>query len=98
MSRKCDICGKSPMFGSKISHAHNVTNRKFNVNLRKVKAVVNGSTKRINVCTRCIRSGWVQKPAKVKYVRPVEETKVESTVTIQESQQEPQSTPTTENG
>ena len=49
------------MFGHRISHAHNVTKRRWNVNLQRVRAVVNGSRKRIRVCTSCIRNGKVQK-------------------------------------
>ena len=64
MAQRCDICGKGPQFGSRVSHAHNVTNRRFNPNLQKVRAVLdNGTHQRIRVCTRCLRSGKVKKPA-----------------------------------
>lgn len=63
MSQVCCLCGKKPMYGHRVSHAHNVTNRRFNVNLQSVRAVVNGATKRIRVCTSCIRNGKVQKAA-----------------------------------
>lgn len=62
MSKRCDICGKGPMFGHTISHAHNVTNRRFDPNLHKMRAQVGGDVKKIRVCTRCLRSGKVQKP------------------------------------
>jgi large subunit ribosomal protein L28 len=62
MSKVCDICGKGPMFGHNISHAHNLTKRRFNPNLHKMRAQVSGDVKRIQVCTRCLRSGKVQKP------------------------------------
>ena len=55
------MCGKAPQFGNNISHAHNVTKRRWNVNLRTVRAIVNGASKRIRVCTTCLRSGKVQK-------------------------------------
>jgi large subunit ribosomal protein L28 len=61
MARVCDICGKGPQFGNNVSHAHNVTKRRWNVNLRPVKAMVNGASKRIRACTSCIRSGKVTK-------------------------------------
>ncbi len=61
MSRRCEICGKKPMVGSNISHAHNVTKRRFNPNLQRVKAVRNGRTKKMVVCTNCIKSGKVVK-------------------------------------
>ena len=61
MARVCDICGKGPQFGNNISHAHNKTKRRWNVNLQRVRAVVNRGHLRIRVCTSCIRSGRVQK-------------------------------------
>jgi large subunit ribosomal protein L28 len=61
MAQICDLCGKGPQFGNNISHAHNVTKRRWNINLRPVHAKVNGVGKRIRVCTRCLRSGKVVK-------------------------------------
>jgi large subunit ribosomal protein L28 len=63
MARICDICGKGPRFGNRISHAHNVSSRRWNVNLQSVRAVVGGAAKKIRVCTACLRSGKVQKAA-----------------------------------
>ena len=50
------------MFGNRVSHAHNVTNRRFNPNLQTVRAVTKGVQRRVKVCTRCLRSGKVTKP------------------------------------
>ena len=61
MARMCEVCGKKPVFGNNVSHAHNVTSRRWLPNLQKVRAVVDGGVKRIKVCTRCIRSGKIQK-------------------------------------
>jgi large subunit ribosomal protein L28 len=61
MAQVCDICGKKPLFGNTISHAHNVSRRRWNVNLRPVHAKINGVGKRIRACTSCIRSGKVVK-------------------------------------
>jgi large subunit ribosomal protein L28 len=61
MAQVCDICGKGPQFGNNISHAHNVTRRRWSVNLQAVKALVNGASKRIRVCTSCIKSGKIAK-------------------------------------
>jgi len=61
MARVCDICGKGPQFGNTISHAHNVSKRRWNVNLRPVHAKVGAATKHIRVCTSCLRSGKVVK-------------------------------------
>jgi large subunit ribosomal protein L28 len=61
MAQVCDICGKGPQFGNNISHAHNITRRRWNVNLQAVKALVNGASKRIRVCTSCIKAGKIAK-------------------------------------
>ena len=63
MAKECEICGRGPQFGNRVSHAHNVTKRRWNVNLQPVRALVNGATKRMKVCTSCIRNGKVQKSA-----------------------------------
>jgi len=63
MSRQCEICGKKPQFGHNISHAHNVTNRRWLPNLQSVRALVNGVPKRVRVCTSCLQAGKVIKNA-----------------------------------
>jgi len=56
MARKCDICGKGPQFGHTVSHAHNRTKRKWNLNLHK-KTIFDGERRRqIRICTRCMRT------------------------------------------
>ena len=49
------------MVGSNISHAHNVTKRRFNPNLQRVRAFSGGRVKKIMVCANCIKSGYVVK-------------------------------------
>lgn len=61
MARKCEICGKGPMVGHNISHAHNVTKRRWLPNLQKVRVKIDGNTRRMLVCTQCIRSGALEK-------------------------------------
>jgi large subunit ribosomal protein L28 len=62
MAQICQVCGKGPQFGNNVSHAHNITKRRWNVNLRPVKAKLeSGANKRIRVCTSCIKSGKVVK-------------------------------------
>jgi len=63
MAQVCEVCGKKPMSGNTISHAHNVSSRRFEPNLQRVRAVVNGGIRRLRVCTRCLRSGKVTKAA-----------------------------------
>jgi large subunit ribosomal protein L28 len=45
-----------------VSHSHRRTKRRWDPNIQRVRALINGSTKRINVCTSCIRAGKVAKP------------------------------------
>ena len=61
MAQKCELCGKGPQFGNNISHAHNTTRRRWNPNLQAVKAKVEGGSKRMRVCTSCIKTGKIVK-------------------------------------
>ncbi len=64
MARVCEICGKGPMTGNNVSHAHNKTRRRWLPNLKTVRqATPDGNRRRTRVCTRCIRSGAVIKAA-----------------------------------
>ncbi|MBQ9297468.1 MAG: 50S ribosomal protein L28 [Clostridia bacterium] len=62
---KCEICDKSVNFGNKLSitrsHISKRSTRTWKPNLRKVKAIIDGEPKRINVCTKCLRSGKVER-------------------------------------
>jgi len=53
---KCDICGKSPQFGHNVSHSNRHTNRKWRPNIQAATLVIDGQKKRLNVCTRCLRT------------------------------------------
>ncbi|MGB2957483.1 MAG: 50S ribosomal protein L28 [Bacteroidota bacterium] len=61
MAKVCEICGKKPISGNSISHAHNVTRRRWLPNLQTVRARVDGRTVRITVCTNCLKSNKVAK-------------------------------------
>jgi large subunit ribosomal protein L28 len=67
MASVCDICGKKPGFGMNVSHSHRRTKRRWNPNVQRVRAVVNGAPKRLHVCTSCIRAGKVTKPVRRSY-------------------------------
>ncbi len=62
MAKVCEICGKKPVVGYNVSHAHNRTKKRWYPNLQKVRTLQNGQTHRIKVCTSCIKSGKVEKP------------------------------------
>lgn len=57
----CEVCGKKRMRGNNVSHANNRTKRSFFPNIQKVRVRRSGSVKKINICTRCLRSGKVEK-------------------------------------
>lgn len=61
MATVCYICNKERLAGSKVSHSNRHSKRRWNPNIKRVKAIVNGSPKRIYVCTRCLRSGKVER-------------------------------------
>ncbi len=63
MAKRCEICGKGPMFGNRVSHAHNLTRRRWNPNIQRVRVLEGKTPKRMRVCTSCIRSGRIVKPA-----------------------------------
>lgn len=61
MAKTCDICKKGVQAGFNVSHSHLKTKRAWKPNIQRVKAVVNDEVKQINICTRCLRSGKVQR-------------------------------------
>ncbi len=63
MAMRCKLCGKGPSFGNVISHANNTRRRRWNPNLQRVRAVIDGVRQHVRVCTACIRSGRVTKAA-----------------------------------
>ncbi len=75
MAKICEICGKGPATGNRIIrkglrkskggiglHTTGITRRRFLPNIQRVRAIVNGATRRVNVCTSCIRAGKIVKP------------------------------------
>ena len=58
---KCDICGKGVTFGIKVSHSHRRSNRTWKPNVKRVKAIVDGTPCHVHVCTRCLRSNKVER-------------------------------------
>lgn len=73
MAKACEVCGKKPVYGNRVSHAHNTTRRRWEPNLQRVRVLDNGVPKRIRVCTRCLRSEKI-----TKNVRPQRAASAES--------------------
>jgi large subunit ribosomal protein L28 len=65
MSRTCDICGKHTITGNKVSHAKNHSRRTWRPNIKKIKTEVEGTTVTLKICTRCLKSGIVDRKVKV---------------------------------
>jgi len=57
----CDICAKKPGFGNNRPWSRKITKRRFDPNIQRVRAVINGTPKRMNVCTGCIKAGKVSR-------------------------------------
>lgn len=58
---KCEICGKGVHFGNQVSHSHRRSNKIWNANIQHVTCKVEGQTKKMYVCTSCLRSGKVER-------------------------------------
>lgn len=65
MARICAVCGKGPTTGYHVSHANNRVKRRWYPNLQTVRVLVEGTPRRIRVCTRCIRSNRIAKAPRV---------------------------------
>ncbi|MGQ9859639.1 MAG: 50S ribosomal protein L28 [Thermodesulfobacteriota bacterium] len=63
MSRRCEICHKGIQYGHNVSHSNRKTTRIWQPNLQRVRVLEGGRVRRLRVCTRCIRSGLIRKPA-----------------------------------
>lgn len=61
MSRKCELTAKGPQVGHKVSHSNIKTKKVQRANLRRVRAVVNGTHQRVRLCTRCLRTNLIEK-------------------------------------
>jgi large subunit ribosomal protein L28 len=59
MAAVCEICGKKPFFGKSVSHSHRRTNRRWDPNVQRVRALVNGTPTRVYACTSCIKAGKI---------------------------------------
>ena len=61
MGKFCEVCEKGLMTGHNVSHSNRKSSRTWAPNVQKVRVIVNGRSMRLNVCTRCLRSGYVQR-------------------------------------
>ena len=59
MGKYCEVCKKGVMSGNLVSHSNRKTKRSWAPNIQSVHVVIDGKTQKLNVCTRCLRSGKV---------------------------------------
>jgi large subunit ribosomal protein L28 len=59
MAAVCDVCGRHPSTGMKVSHSHRRSKRRWLPNIQKVRAMVDGKPRRLHVCTKCLKAGKV---------------------------------------
>ena len=58
---RCAICDKGAHFGIKVSHSHRRSSKMWKSNIKSVRVKVNGASKKMYVCTSCLRSGKVER-------------------------------------
>ena len=58
---RCDICGKGAHFGNNVSHSHRRSNHVWNANIKSVKCKVNGTPRKLHICTSCLKSNAVER-------------------------------------
>ncbi|HNS32795.1 MAG TPA: 50S ribosomal protein L28 [bacterium] len=63
MGKVCEICGKKGSTGNKVSHSNKKTRRTWKPNIQTMLADIKGERKRINICTSCMKTGKVKRPA-----------------------------------
>jgi large subunit ribosomal protein L28 len=61
MAQRCDICGKGPLVGNNVSHAHNRTKARWLPNLQSMRIELDGKPTRVKVCTKCLKANKVKK-------------------------------------
>jgi large subunit ribosomal protein L28 len=61
MAKICVICSKSKTTGFLVSHSNIKTKRRWRPNIQRIKILLDGSPRRVNVCTRCIKAGKIQR-------------------------------------
>ncbi|MFN2589970.1 MAG: 50S ribosomal protein L28 [Actinomycetota bacterium] len=62
MAAVCEICGRAPGFGMKVSHSHRRSNRRWVPNVQKLRVQVDGGgVRRAHVCTKCLKAGKVRR-------------------------------------
>ena len=54
----CQICNKSGQSGNNVSHSKRHTKKRWSPNIQKASVEIDGEFKKIDVCTRCLRTQY----------------------------------------
>ncbi|MGI6666349.1 MAG: 50S ribosomal protein L28 [Bacillota bacterium] len=65
---RCEICGKTKSVGNRVSHSQIKTKRTYSPNIQRVRAIIDGHTRRVHACTACLRSGKVKRAIRARTV------------------------------
>ena len=74
MGKFCEVCAKGTLNGNNVSHSNRKSHRLWAPNVQRVRVEVDGTVKHMNVCTRCLRSGYVQRALPMQSVENAEVT------------------------
>ena len=58
---RCDVCDKGAYFGNKVSHSHRRSNKMYRANVKSVRVKTEGGSRKMYVCTSCLKSGAVER-------------------------------------
>ena len=61
MGKICEVCQKGAMSGHNVSHSNRKAKRAWAPNIQRTRILVNGTPKKVDICTRCLRSGKVER-------------------------------------
>ncbi|MFT4744420.1 MAG: large subunit ribosomal protein L28, partial [Nonlabens sp.] len=58
----CEYCGKKPWFGKQVSHSHRRSSKRWDPNIQRLKAVKDGRSRKVDICTSCLKAGKLVRP------------------------------------
>lgn len=61
MAYQCEVCGRKPSYGKTVTFSHKRNNRRWRPNIQRVRVRRGSNTRRVRVCTSCIKAGKVEK-------------------------------------
>ena len=56
MSRQCEVCGKKPVVGNKVSHSNRKTKTRWFPNLSIKRLLLGGIFYKVRICAACLKT------------------------------------------